>query len=99
MSNKEIYAFLNEALTFTTRESYVEWRAIWRNHYAELSKEIRRLRNERSRLMKANEYADNEQAQIIDASVLAFSMLEIRAASKVRAEEQYTLIKAARLAA
>lgn len=45
----------DEHLPFTDRESYLAWRAAWKQGYAKLSEEIRTAKQERSKLQKAGD--------------------------------------------
>jgi len=78
-------------LTFTTREQYVAWRAQWRKEYAELSSRIRKenlaLKDAFRGKGTASTWTIRHNLVVLRSTARA--MLEMRAASKVRAQEQH----------
>jgi hypothetical protein len=78
---------LQEFLVFDDRESYLAWRAEWKQQYAELSQSIRGLRKEwRAEGSNHNFQLHNN---LLRSRALARSMLALRHASKARAEQLY----------
>lgn len=80
-------ATLEKFLTFNDRQSYVEWRADWKEEYREMSARIRSLRT----TWRA-EGSDHDPAlhyQLFATRGRARSMLALRKASKAKAEQLY----------
>jgi hypothetical protein len=71
-------------ITFTSKETYLAWRAEWRAKYAELSKTIRQCR------------IDHDRSGREFYRTRAREMMEVRKESKVEAQRQYLAAKAAR---
>lgn len=83
---------LQEHLSFTDKATYLEWRAEWREDYRDLSARIRSTRA----LWRA-EGQNHEPAMtnaLLAERALARTMLALRKASKVRAEQLYQEAKA-----
>lgn len=92
------------AETFTTKESYLTWRAEWRKQYAELSAAIRTLRLARKEMSRTGEVSlarreawnkamalsqSVQQAYRVSLPEFATLMLARRVWSKEEAQRQY----------
>lgn len=89
MTNNEISNFISNGTDFKDKAGYLAWRNEWRTIYSELSVDIRTLRGNVAETLRREDYAGNLQSNSVSKSVLAFQMLELRAESKVKAEENY----------
>lgn len=78
---------------FSTRDSYIAWRANWRNDYKKLSAEItefkRQLRRDNAGL--STEQMSSLQSKHHYLALKATEMLELRAEAKVEAARQYAV--------
>jgi hypothetical protein len=74
-------------LPFTDKESYIAWRKVWRDAYAELSANIRLLKPLRK--SKRDTFDPNAQATVASMRNTASKMMEQRAESKKKAASQY----------
>lgn len=73
----------NDLLTFTDRDSYLEWRAEWKKDYKTLSEEIRFTKKACKGMQKAgSEKAPEMQAILSRKGFDARMMLALRRASK-----------------
>lgn len=70
-------------ITFNSKETYLAWRSKWRAEYASMSKTIRQCRIDHNR--SGREFY----------RIQARALMEVRAESKVEAQKQYLLAKAA----
>ena len=86
------YTF-DEFMQFSTKDEYLAWRKHWRETYAELSKEIRRMRKEWR--AEGSEHAMPLHLQLLKYRSMARLMLVLRALSKKRAEALYQASKEA----
>jgi len=71
-------------ITFTSKETYLAWRAEWRAKYADLSQTIRQCR------------IDHDRSGREFYRTRAREMMEVRKESKVEAQRQYLAAKVAR---
>lgn len=86
-------AQLEKFMPFETKQEYVDWRADWREFYAELSQRIRERRT--AWRAEGSDHEDKLHHELFSARGLARSMLRLRAASKERAERLYQASKEA----
>lgn len=84
--------YINAYLTFETKEEYLAWRTAWRNHYKYLSGLIRGLRKEWR--AQGSDHDPMTTSQLQRARAQARSMLQLRHASKRRAQALYEQEKA-----
>lgn len=79
----------NFELTFTDRETYIEWREQWRAEYKMLSQNIRELKLNIKNTARAGKDASLLQMRLHTWSSKATRMLKQREKSKVLAASQY----------
>jgi hypothetical protein len=100
----------NLTLTFTDRETYLAWRRQWKTEYKEISQTIRDLKFcRKTKLDEAGKarveaitkrpdlcgaYGFNLYGNLWKLQAKATEYIELRKASKVRAQEQYLAAKA-----
>lgn len=76
--------------TFNSRETYIAWRTNWKKRYAELSKEIRALKNSIKNQHRSGGCASYETwADKSRTYIEACAMLESLKAAKIEANRQY----------
>jgi hypothetical protein len=91
LTNK--YGKYGAFLDFATKDEYIAWRDEWRRVYADLTKEIRTVRAEWRKDKSGHTFTINHAYH--SRRALARSMMSLRKASKVRAEQQYLAAKEA----
>jgi hypothetical protein len=84
--------YLTPYLDFETKDEYVAWRAEWKTAYAALSERIRELRTEWRAEGSVHDAARHNA--LFSSRALARSLLTLRKASKLRAEQLYQASKA-----
>lgn len=79
------------SLTFTDRATYLQWAASWKSAYRTKSALIRRLKAENRQAQREHGWtlSENLCRQFRSEAALATQMLEVRGASKVKAQEQF----------
>jgi hypothetical protein len=78
---------LAKFLSFSNKEEYLSWRDEWRRAYADLSQTIRELRA--TWRAQGSDHLTSTHHALFGSRALARSMLALRKASKIRAEQQY----------
>lgn len=82
-------AFTRTEFTFTDRDSYIVWRAEWRERYERLSKLIRQMKNDTSNSQRSlAEQASLNQMRLAFQRSLAFRYMEQRMAAKALCKTQ-----------
>jgi len=85
------YAFV---FAFQTNAEYLEFRALWKIGYAELSQSIRGLKASVKATQRQREYAGKQQAEIHRQKTEATVQLLMLKAAKLEANRQYLAAKA-----
>jgi hypothetical protein len=80
---------IDTTLTFTTRDTYLAWRAEWRAEYRKLSLAIRTSKRNIAQRFKNGGDAATLQHILLTQQYHAIIMLGLRAESKTRAAAQY----------
>lgn len=78
-----------QTFPFTSRETYLRYRAEWKADYATLSEGIRILKREIAQSFKEGGYPGLKQNDLRTKQRAAFEMLEELKASKEEAQRQY----------
>ena len=84
--------YATDSLDFTDKQTYLVWRATWREQYKELSHQIRALKAELRQYLKDNPYSVfpyGINAALARSRKEATIQLNIRAFSKEMARGQY----------
>lgn len=79
-----------EKLPFHDKATYLEWRAVWRAAYADLSAHIRMLKPLRK--SKRETYSPDAQSAVASYRHKASLMMDQRALSKQKAAKQYVRV-------
>lgn len=80
---------INE-MNFSTRETYIAWRANWRSAYSAISTEIRQTKNELANAFRMGDLskAATLQRDLLANRALATRLLDLRKEAKKKSGEQ-----------